>query len=88
MKIPNNYIIMDHVYELFSRSVNINSLSLRRLYFDVIFIYKIINGSINDYFLLNPINLSVPAFNFRNRPTFYIYKHRTLTSFFYLSKKH
>ncbi|CAI6352586.1 unnamed protein product [Macrosiphum euphorbiae] len=81
-KIPNNCIIIDHCYEPLRRLVNINSLSSRRLYFDVIFIYKILHGTIKDSFLLSQINLSVPTFNSRSRPTFHIPSHKTLYGFF------
>jgi hypothetical protein len=81
-KIPNNCIITDHCYELLRRQVNINSLSSRRLYFDVIYIYKILHGKIKDSFLLSNINISVPTFNSRNWPTFQISSHRTLYGFF------
>jgi len=82
MKIPNNCIITDHYYEPLRRLVNINSLSSRRLYFDVIFIYNILHGTIKNSFLLSNINSSVLTFNSRNRQTFHISIHKTLYGFF------
>jgi len=79
-KNPNNCIITNHCYEPLRRLVNINSLSPRSLYFDVIFIYKILHGKIKDSFLLSQINISVPTFNSRSQPTFkfLVTKHYTV----------
>jgi len=54
----------------------------KSLYFDVIFIYKILHDTIKDSFLLSNINLSVPTFTSRNRQTFHISIHKTLYGFF------
>jgi len=45
-------------------------------------IYNLLNGLIDDSQLLGLLNLAVPAFNSRNRPTFCLSKHRTLYGYY------
>jgi len=80
---PANIVIDYHNYQpLLREALGIHSLYSRRLFLDVIFIYNLLNDLIDDSQLLGLLNLAVPTFNSRNRPTFYLSKHRTLYGYF------
>jgi len=61
----------------------INLLSSRLTYLDVIFILKLLGGTIDDSFLSNNINIAVAFIRSRNRPTFHISRHRIFYGLFF-----
>jgi len=81
-KILNKCAVIDRNQKPLRRLLNINTLNSRRIFLDVVFVYKIVHGSINDNFLISLIDFSVPSFHCRNRSTFYTSKHRALNGFF------
>lgn len=56
---------------------NIPKLSCRREYFDIVFIYKLLNNRIDSPFLLSQLSLYVPSHNLKKHKLFFIEHKRT-----------
>lgn len=66
-----------HDYNLIRTSLNIPTLSSRRLDADIHFISSLLNGSIDAPDLLSSISFRVPVYPTRNHSLYYVPSHRT-----------
>lgn len=72
-----NHPIIDHNYAEILETLELNPLVKRRLYADVIFIFKLLNGIVVCSDLLNLINFNVPNRILRNNYIFNLKHHAT-----------
>lgn len=68
----------DHSYEIMLNKLRLTKLERRRIFSDLLFLFKLISGHVECSALLERIRLHVPARPLRNNLIFYEEVHRTL----------